>query len=161
MILLFVFHVLFFFCLFVYVLFDLARRPSCYSCIRVNTLKSGTDAVIEKLRALLEGEHHEIANGNPNLRSENERNSGDHIEAVSGSSPDVVNPLEGSLNSGLVSKCQIPELEYVVLVRGSGPHNIDYGHNPDKPLKEVIVSRKCAESVLRGAQVAVFLEEIT
>ncbi|KAK4743380.1 hypothetical protein SAY87_001381 [Trapa incisa] len=130
-------------------------RPSCYSCIRVNTLKSATDAVIEKLRALLECKHPENANGNPNLRSEHEHDLGNCIKEVFGSSQDVVNPLEGSLSSGLVSQCQIPGLDYVVLVRGSGPHDIGYGHNPEKPLKEAIVSRKCAESVLRGAQVYV------
>ncbi|GMY19176.1 putative methyltransferase NSUN6 isoform X5, partial [Fagus crenata] len=34
---------------------------------------------------------------------------------------------------------------------GSGPHIIHY----DRPPKEIIVSRKCAEAVLRGAQVYV------
>ncbi|XP_031383950.1 putative methyltransferase NSUN6 isoform X2 [Punica granatum] len=130
-------------------------RPSCYSCIRVNTLKSATDAVIDKLRALLGEKFHGLANGSSNSRRENGRDSGDHGGAVLGSSGDTVDPLKESLDSGLVSRCQIPGLEYVVLVRGSGPHNIDYGLNPDKPLKEVIVSRKCAESVLRGAQVYV------
>lgn len=125
----------------------------------MNTVKSATDTVIEKLHALLEGENHGAADGSPNLSGENERNPGDHSKAVFGSSPDEVIPLEESLDSGLVSKCQIPGLEYVVLVRGSGPHSIDYGYNPDKPLKEVIVSRKCAESVLRGAQVAFFLNK--
>lgn len=48
------------------------------------------------------------------------------------------------------SKCKIPGLDYVVFVWGSGPHRIDYG---EAPPKEVVVSRKCAEAVLRGAQV--------
>ena len=39
----------------------------------------------------------------------------------------------------------------MVFVWGSGPRRIDYG---DAPPKEVIVSRKCAEAVLRGAQVS-------
>ena len=34
--------------------FPLIRLPSCYSCIRVNTLKSTSDAVIEKLQAIAE-----------------------------------------------------------------------------------------------------------
>lgn len=65
------------------------------------------------------------------------------------------NPLKGRLQSGLISKCQIPGLDYVLLVNGSGPHTIEYGYAPDKPPKEIIVSRKCAEAVLRGAQVYV------
>ncbi|XWS30914.1 hypothetical protein CRYUN_Cryun23aG0032200 [Craigia yunnanensis] len=40
-------------------------------------------------------------------------------------------------------------------MQGSGPHTIDYGYAPEKPPKEVLVSRKCAEAVLRGAQVYV------
>jgi hypothetical protein len=65
---------------------------------------------------------------------------------------DVVNPLkEGlDLDSGPFMKCRIPGLDYVVFVWGSGPHRVDYGNVAPK---EVIVSRKCAEAVLRGAQV--------
>ncbi|KAJ7965059.1 NOL1/NOP2/sun family protein [Quillaja saponaria] len=54
-----------------------------------------------------------------------------------------------------VSNCQFPGLQYVVFVQGSGPHAIDYGYANGRPPKEVIVSRKCAEAVLRGAQVYV------
>ncbi|ERN09079.1 hypothetical protein AMTR_s00014p00018570 [Amborella trichopoda] len=46
-------------------------------------------------------------------------------------------------------------MDYVVVVQGSGPHKLEYGDEPNKPLKEVIVSRKCAEAVLRGAQIFV------
>lgn len=65
---------------------------------------------------------------------------------------DVVNPLKECLDSdsGILAKCQIPGLDYVVFVWGSGPHRVDYGNVAPK---EVIVSRKCAEAVLRGAQV--------
>ncbi|KAD4982874.1 hypothetical protein E3N88_19545 [Mikania micrantha] len=54
-----------------------------------------------------------------------------------------------------VFKCQIPGLDYVVFVKGSGPHDIQYDYQQDRPPKEIIVSRKCAEAVLRGAQVYV------
>lgn len=104
-------------------------RPSCYSCIRVNTLKTTTDDVIQKLLAIIQ-------------------NSGR-------SEADVSSSVKGRLQNGTISKSQIPGLEYVVFVKGSGPHTIDYGYSPDKPPKEVIVSRKCAEAVLRGAQVYV------
>lgn len=48
---------------------------------------------------------------------------------------------------------QNPALEDVLYVYGTGPHGISYECRTDEPLKEVIVSRKCAEAVLRGAQV--------
>ncbi|XP_061342833.1 rRNA (cytosine-C(5))-methyltransferase NOP2C isoform X2 [Gastrolobium bilobum] len=107
-------------------------RPSRYSCIRVNTLRSNSDAVIEKLRALVK------ESSNSSAQSED----------------DEANPLKECLDAdnGPFSKCQIPGLDYVVFVWGSGPHHIDYGNAPPK---EVIVSRKCAEAVLRGAQVYV------
>ncbi|XP_045787075.1 rRNA (cytosine-C(5))-methyltransferase NOP2C isoform X1 [Trifolium pratense] len=106
-------------------------RPSRYSCIRVNTLCSNSDDVIEKLRLIVK----------------QSLNGGD-IEG----GDDVVNPLKEclDLDSGPFMKCRIPGLDYVVFVWGSGPHRVDYGNVAPK---EVIVSRKCAEAVLRGAQV--------
>lgn len=107
-------------------------RPSCYSCIRVNTLKSTSDAVVQKISARLQ----EI--GLP--RATDDQNFGDsNVESM----------------AGQVSKCPVPGLDYVVFIKGSGPHNIDYGPAGGKTLKEIIVSRKCAEAVLRGAQVYV------
>lgn len=61
--------------------------------------------------------------------------------------------LKANGQIGPISKCQLPGLDYVLFVRGSGPHAISYEFTQDKPLKEVLVSRKCAEAVLRGAQV--------
>ncbi|OIW16306.1 hypothetical protein TanjilG_19022 [Lupinus angustifolius] len=113
-------------------------RPSRYSCIRVNTLKSTTDAVVEKLRALID-----------ESLSSSEEFEESEFEA---------NPLKESSHhhDGLVSKCQVPGLDHVLFVWGSGPHNIEYEYQHDQsPPKEVIVSRKCAEAVLRGAQVYV------
>ncbi|KAH0851145.1 hypothetical protein HID58_094959 [Brassica napus] len=102
-------------------------RPSSYSCIRVNTVKATSDAVIEKLTKILNDD------------------SEDGLK--------LVQQPDGS--SSPISKCQIPGLEYVVLVNGSGPHRIEYGSELENPPKEVLVSRKCAEAVLRGAQVYV------
>lgn len=107
-------------------------KPSCYSCIRVNTLKTTSDAVIEKLSKILE------ETGIPN-DLENHHSNNDLLKANG--------------QSGPIFKCQVPGLDYVLFVRGSGPHAISYEFTHDKPLKEVIVSRKCAEAVLRGAQV--------
>uniref|UniRef100_J3MSJ7 SAM-dependent MTase RsmB/NOP-type domain-containing protein n=2 Tax=Oryza brachyantha TaxID=4533 RepID=J3MSJ7_ORYBR len=55
--------------------------------------------------------------------------------------------------SSLVHKCPYSGLENVLFVQGSGPHALRYDSQPNQSIKEVIVSRKCAESVLRGAQV--------
>jgi len=112
--------------------FPIRSRPSRYSCIRVNTLRSGADAVIEKLRPLV---------SNVSVAVQSEFEDGES------------NPLKECLEdaSAPFSKCKIPGLDYVVFVWGSGPHRIGYG---EAPPKEVIVSRKCAEAVLRGAQVS-------
>ncbi|MFS7911120.1 hypothetical protein Hanom_Chr02g00114291 [Helianthus anomalus] len=56
-----------------------------------------------------------------------------------------------------VFKCPTPGLDYVVFVKGFGPHDIQYNYQQDRPLSEVIVSRKCAETVLRGAKRAVLM----
>lgn len=80
-------------------------------------------------------------------------NCNDKVVVTGRSEEDAVSSVEGRLHNGTISKSQIPGLEYVVFVKGSGPHTIDYDYAPDKPPKEVIVSRKCAEAVLRGAQV--------
>lgn len=99
----------------------------------MNTLRSGADAVIEKLRPLV---------SNVSVAVQSEFEDGES------------NPLKECLEdaSAPFSKCKIPGLDYVVFVWGSGPHRIGYG---EAPPKEVIVSRKCAEAVLRGAQVYV------
>lgn len=91
----------------------------------MNTVKATSDAVIEKLTKILNDD------------------SEDGLK--------LVQQPDGS--SSPISKCQIPGLEYVVLVNGSGPHRIEYGSELENPPKEVLVSRKCAEAVLRGAQV--------
>jgi predicted ribosome-associated RNA-binding protein Tma20 len=90
----------------------------------VNTVKTTSDAVIEKLTKIL-----------------NDSEEGLKLVQPDGSSP--------------VTKCQIPGLDYVVFVNGSGPHKIEYDSGLENPPKEVLVSRKCAEAVLRGAQVYV------
>lgn len=88
----------------------------------MNTVKTTSDAVIEKLTKIL-------------------KDSEDGLK------------LAKSYGTSAISKCQIPGLEYVVFVNGSGPHRIEYDFGLENPPKEVLVSRKCAEAVLRGAQV--------
>lgn len=113
----------------------------------MNTLKSTSDAVIEKLLEIFK-----------------ERGMQDVTVQESATTWEADNCCKATLERTgsaeslkaikSISKCQFPGLEYVVFVKGSGPHAIHYGNNEGKPLKEVIVSRKCAEAVLRGAQVS-------
>ncbi|KAJ0112158.1 hypothetical protein Patl1_01425 [Pistacia atlantica] len=150
-------------------------HPSCYSCIRVNTLKSTSDAVIEKLLTIMQDSgfkkaadcvdshktdatvdsdiaqklEHSVKESNVN------QNSDACGKVVLGQNEDIARAMKESLQDRTISKCLVPGLEYVVFVKGSGPHTIDYGYAPGKPPKEVIVSRKCAEAVLRGAQIYV------
>ncbi|KAF3445008.1 hypothetical protein FNV43_RR14701 [Rhamnella rubrinervis] len=149
-------------------------RPSCYSCIRVNTMKSTPDAVIEKLHAILKelGDVNFIDNVNlsktdascnfstvmeENIFSNenNDSQSLHHCGKAASEQVGVTNMLKESFHSSPISKCQFPGLDYVLFVRGSGPHKIDYGYADGIPPKEILVSRKCAEAVLRGAQVFV------
>ncbi|KAG8087165.1 hypothetical protein GUJ93_ZPchr0010g9490 [Zizania palustris] len=111
-------------------------HPSCYSCIRVNTLKSSTDAVMQKLINLVD--QNGICGGINCLEIGQQKGGDKTHEGIS-----------------LVHKCPYPGLDNVIFVQGSGPHVLDYESQPEQSVKEVIVSRKCAESVLRGAQVYV------
>ncbi|KAJ4981396.1 hypothetical protein NE237_032233 [Protea cynaroides] len=119
-------------------------NPSCYSCIRVNTLKSSSDAIIQKLLAILEETGLKCAADGKSITT-NHRFAGGMGVFGDGD----------ALQKIPIYKCQIPGLENVVFVDGSGPHTIQYGDASNKPLKEIVVSRKCAEAVLRGAQVFV------
>lgn len=110
------------------------RHPSCYSCIRVNTLKSSTDAVMHKLMNLVD--QNGLCGGINGLEI-GQQNGGEQAH-------------EGN---SVVHKCPYSGLDNVLFVQGSGPHALHYNSQPDQSIKEVIVSRKCAESVLRGAQV--------
>lgn len=135
----------------------LCRCPSCYSCIRVNTLKTTGDAVIERLSAMLHGT--ELRNSVDDLcKAELDMNQQDNNLPKEFDSLHIQDTctLKERLQSNPIFKCQLPGLDYVLFVRGSGPYSIDYGFAPDKPPKEIIVSRKCAEAVLRGAQVSRF-----
>lgn len=129
----------------------------------MNILKSTNEAVIEKLTTLLQDSTvddleylsvgKQVSEGNARyddlskecidsmfnlLREERPKNGEQPMKVSKGPS---------------ICQCQFPGLDYVLLVKGSGPHSIPYGNQPDQSVKEVIVSRKCAEAVLRGAQV--------
>ncbi|KAE9454867.1 hypothetical protein C3L33_13231, partial [Rhododendron williamsianum] len=134
--------------------------PSCYSCIRVNTLKLTSDAIIEKLLSTLPGIRQQSGTDGMNQRDINAEyligpdHKESHIPSTSYDLKKANLTVSESAQNCPVSKCQLPGLDYVVFVKGSGPHTVNYGYAQDKPPKEVIVSRKCAEAVLRGAQVS-------
>ncbi|KAG9448007.1 hypothetical protein H6P81_014135 [Aristolochia fimbriata] len=142
-------------------------RPSTYSCIRVNTLKATTDTVIEKLTSFLhEAQPKTCDHGvsvtegdSPPIVASGEKQE-EKIEEWQHKSLGLNNcgphsGLPGHGDASLIYKCPFPGLDNVVFVKGSGPHKIEYSDTPKQLLKEVIVSRKCAEAVLRGAQIFV------
>ncbi|XP_043699231.1 rRNA (cytosine-C(5))-methyltransferase NOP2C isoform X2 [Telopea speciosissima] len=143
-------------------------HPSCYSCIRVNTLKSSSDAIILKLLETLEEKGLNCATDGKSINTSNASADVDTSQKQGSFSKEIHHFSDqhfstrmrvfgdgDALHKMAIFKCQIPGLDNVVFVKGSGPHTIQYGDASNKPLKEVIVSRKCAEAVLRGAQVFV------
>ncbi|XP_054799593.1 rRNA (cytosine-C(5))-methyltransferase NOP2C-like isoform X2 [Prosopis cineraria] len=132
-------------------------RPSGYSCVRVNTLRSTSDEVIAKLQAVMNksGSENDLDSKRCSSEANNIRDLEFSGNIALGQSEDKANPSKACSRAAPVSKCHIPGLDYVVFVQGSGPHKINYDFAHDRPPKEVLVSRKCAEAVLRGAQVYV------
>ncbi|XP_010919742.1 rRNA (cytosine-C(5))-methyltransferase NOP2C [Elaeis guineensis] len=143
-------------------------HPSCYSCIRVNTLKSSSDAVIKKLVTVLDDKK---LSGDIDGMTISKQSAAAEVDQVMklDSFCETLNPdhrlSTGTVGDGDTSvervlrpslcKCPYPGLDNVLFVKGSGPHMLQYDSQPGQPVKEVIVSRKCAEAVLRGAQVYV------
>ncbi|KAF3793131.1 putative methyltransferase [Nymphaea thermarum] len=143
---------------------DALTRPSCYSCVRVNTLRSRCESVIESLTLLLQrtgaAQNSDHGNGKEAAGKvgvkENCEAVGKQMQSrlLLGSCGDRVTDCTSS-GMSYIYQCTVPGLENVVIVEGSGPHEIDYGVEDGRPPKEVVVSRKCAEAVLRGAHVYV------
>ncbi|XP_073065212.1 rRNA (cytosine-C(5))-methyltransferase NOP2C [Primulina eburnea] len=130
---------------------DSLTRPSCYSCVRVNTLKSTSDVVIGKLLAILQERGWQNVSAEEAIAPRYTMGSaGVPLE----STRTTCGP-NGSTPSSHLSRCDIPGLDYLVFINGLGPLTVNYKYEENKPPKEVIVSRKCAEAVLRGAQVYV------
>ncbi|KAK8937141.1 hypothetical protein KSP39_PZI012379 [Platanthera zijinensis] len=141
-------------------------RPSCYSCIRVNILKCTTDTIMEKLKRLIVEEG--IVDDLDHMSLEetayegDENNEGLGKEKLNGflkispkGTPEDEEKSMEMLTGPSICKCPFSGLENVLFVKGSGPHSIQYRRQPNESIKEVIVSRKCAEAVLRGAQIFV------
>lgn len=152
-------------------LFSWFSRPSVYSCVRVNTLQTTTKEVIKQLtryvlqqqndnqsRMLKQTEFQEKSSeaGDPHCAEKADVTGtklsriqvGGTISAESTSEED-----EGSESCGICFQHDV--LDNVVMVKGKGPCSIDYTtvRGEGGVLKEVVVSRKCAEAVLRGAHV--------
>ncbi|THU46519.1 hypothetical protein C4D60_Mb09t05800 [Musa balbisiana] len=127
-------------------------HPSSYSCIRVNTLKSTSEAVIRKLIAILNEKRLENAAEGDEVPKEGSLLDSSIRNVIdSRLLQDNDTPI-GTSESPSICKCPYPGLDNVVFVKGSGPHMLQYGIQPCEPMKEVIVSRKCAEAVLRGVE---------
>ncbi|XP_068666034.1 rRNA (cytosine-C(5))-methyltransferase NOP2C isoform X2 [Aristolochia californica] len=150
-----------------YEISEALTRPSTYSCIRVNTLKATTDSVIEKLTSILHeaklsscvhGMNVSKGNGTSVVASDEKQEEKIEERQLELLGENNCGPCLGLFRHGaasLVYKCPMPGLDNVVFVKGSGPHKIEYSDAPKQLFKEVIVSRKCAEAVLRGAQIFV------
>jgi hypothetical protein len=69
--------------------------------------------------------------------------------------PKELTTTENKLSSSQNICFEHDVLKDVVMVKGKGPRQIDYEtvRGEGGVLKEIVVSRKCAEAVLRGAQV--------
>lgn len=116
-------------------------------------MKSTTDAVIKKLINIIYDKRLESNAVEAEVSKEGSPSDAS-ILGITGSSslPAKDTSTETSENPAIL-KCPYPGLENVVFIKGSGPHRLQYDIQSGEPIKEVIVSRKCAESVLRGAQV--------
>ncbi|KAJ7563859.1 hypothetical protein O6H91_03G128600 [Diphasiastrum complanatum] len=157
---------------------DALTRPPLYSCIRVNTNQTSIEEVIKELSELLSKGHNDQLD---NCGSGMDR-KGCHLLAgkdlVHALFPTKVQSLVVSCDKVLGAepekcqakyisdafqgcdlseqpKCLQQTLKDVIMVQGVGPNDVDYGHVTNCPPKMVVVSRKCAESVLRGAHVFV------
>jgi hypothetical protein len=151
-------------------------RPAIQSCVRVNTLETTTAEVIRKLRKhlLKKKEVTEEATGNHHTGTTRKEDgvSLPLTQAAAVSSEDILPrqqqqqvPAAAAAAAGdptfeerNAAECCFEHelLKNVVLVRGKGPCNINYKivkEDNESGLKEVVVSRKCGEAVLRGAHV--------
>lgn len=135
--------------------------PSNYSCIRVNTLQTTRREVIRKLVETVD------AMNTSYQKMYGERKdvscSIQMSEQSQNTEPTMMVPcwdIAGGLSSQIDKTLECgpcyehPLLKNVVIVQGHGPCQVDYSRDCGQ-MKEVIVSRKCAEAVLRGANVFV------
>jgi len=138
-------------------------RPSIHSCVRVNTLQRNTTEVIQQLTTHLLHKQTHLQGS----RAEHIDNNEEPLKVLEEtdamkSFPEDTRPKELTTTENKLSSSQNICFEHdvlkdVVMVKGKGPRQIDYEtvRGEGGVLKEIVVSRKCAEAVLRGAQVFV------
>lgn len=116
----------------------------------MNTLQTTTEEVIKQLS------HYVLQQqvGNNQILMSSDADAG-HSTGASDrncvtSTPELENGLD---NCGVCFQHDV--LDNVVMVKGRGPCSINYeaARGEGGVLREVVVSRKCAEAVLRGAHV--------
>ena len=141
----------------------LCSRPSIHSCVRVNTLQRNTTEVIQQLTAHLLHKQTHLQGSRAEHLDNNEEPLKvlEETDAVK-SFPEDTRPKELTTTENKLSSSQNICFEHdvlkdVVMVKGKGPCQIDYEtvRGEGGVLKEIVVSRKCAEAVVRGAQVCI------
>lgn len=114
-------------------------RPPNNVCFRVNTLHTTSEEAISTVKTLLQSQFNQQTSS-ASFRSGDSSQRDDTCQKDS---------VEGTLCSEHV------DMPGVILVQGSGPHKVNYEEEGMEKMKEVVVSRKCAEAVLRGAHIFV------
>eukprot|EP00250_Pteridium_aquilinum_P014341 c21926_g2_i2 orf=477-947(-) len=110
--------------------------PSRYACVRINTLQTTSQEVLTKLLDVLK---------DSNTSQTGLHNQGQLLPA------EMLSFQNNGANKDVLC-FEHPQLKDIIIVQGDGPHQIDYSGEHGL-FKEVVVSRKCAEAVLRGANV--------
>lgn len=120
----------------------------------MNTLKSTTEAIIDKLTSFLD--ENKLPTTAITSLSLDKKYAFAGVGSDASIDPLYICPSSHSVNGckSTIYKCPLPGLDNVLFVKGTGPLRVEYGSGQEQPIKEVIVSRKCAEAVLRGAQVS-------
>ncbi|KAG0580762.1 hypothetical protein KC19_4G197400 [Ceratodon purpureus] len=133
-------------------------RPSIHSCVRVNTLRTTKREVIKRLTEYVleqqDGNQSAMLRHNNSQQGSSEAADLKEMECTI-PSESTSQPDKGPETSSVCFEHDV--LENVVMVRGRGPCSINYdaARTEEGVLREVVVSRKCAEAVLRGAHVFV------
>ncbi|GBF91388.1 hypothetical protein Rsub_04128 [Raphidocelis subcapitata] len=123
-------------------------RPPLRTCVRVNTLKADAEEVARELEAELSstGAAADDGSGGGGGGGGGRENSGGGGGGGGGSA-------SGSGSGGGARRIgRVDGAPMVLMLPGSGPHAVDYSETGGR---EVLISRRAGEAVLRGAQLFV------